>query len=284
MSTEPPISASTLVFALPELFETILLLVPPLDVLLLQRVSRTWQLQIQSSPSLQRALFLQPDWSQCVPLNTTTSSTSTTPNFTKPFIPHPNPLLPRAWPCNYPTIHTTTTTLPIAPPPPSSPFHNYYITNTPPAKPAPQVYHGLEIDYPSPLTVSPLSTIRPAVAHPDASWRKMLLCQPPCTRLRLVRASPWKLSREVVVCEEGGIRMGGLVERAEGQRRVDGEGSGEGDGDGEGERERERGRVGEWERGKEGREKRRWDTGFVSGDGCWHFEGLVERRRRTAGV
>jgi len=46
--------------SVPELLETVLYHLPLTDLLLAQRVSRTWRAAIQQSPKLQRALFITP--------------------------------------------------------------------------------------------------------------------------------------------------------------------------------------------------------------------------------
>ncbi|GIZ48476.1 hypothetical protein CKM354_001153500 [Cercospora kikuchii] len=49
-----------MVFATPELLESILLQLPMLDLISAQRVDRTFQHAIKKSPSIQRALFFRP--------------------------------------------------------------------------------------------------------------------------------------------------------------------------------------------------------------------------------
>ena len=66
----------------------------------------------------------------------------------------------------------------------------------------------------------------------------MQLCQPPCTRLRLARATPFRLGLEAVIEDAQGITMGLLHEKAAGGAGM-------------------------------------WDSEFVSNDGSWHFEGTV---------
>lgn len=58
---DPPGAASTKVLAIAELIETILIQVPPLELLLLQRVSKTWRAAIKESKPLQRKLFFEVD-------------------------------------------------------------------------------------------------------------------------------------------------------------------------------------------------------------------------------
>ena len=50
------------VFGMPELFEPVLLLLQPSDLLSAQRVSRHWRAFITASAALQKALFLKPDY------------------------------------------------------------------------------------------------------------------------------------------------------------------------------------------------------------------------------
>jgi len=52
---------ATTVFAVPELLENILLKLPPLDLLLAQRVNKTFRDQINSSIHIQRKLFFKKD-------------------------------------------------------------------------------------------------------------------------------------------------------------------------------------------------------------------------------
>ncbi|OCL09786.1 hypothetical protein AOQ84DRAFT_220424 [Glonium stellatum] len=62
--TKPPrenrVHSAPAVFAIPELLEQIFLALPLIDVIVMQRVCKQWNLNITSSVQLQRALFLSP--------------------------------------------------------------------------------------------------------------------------------------------------------------------------------------------------------------------------------
>ncbi|KAI9681895.1 MAG: hypothetical protein M1822_006972 [Bathelium mastoideum] len=204
-------SSSERVLQIPELLENILTYLNPRDLLLSQRVSRLWAATINTSRPLQRTLFFLPDWSTSAPLSSLTSPLSPITTRTAAatnWQPVHNALLARAFPCNYPALQSSS--------------HR----------------HGLSVDLPATCAPSSHASAR----HPRASWRRMLLCQPPCTRLRLVRAAPWRVGRTAAVEEEGGITMGLLCEAAARGSQV-------------------------------------WDGEFVSSDGSWHFEGIVGGRR-----
>ncbi|KAF2232139.1 hypothetical protein EV356DRAFT_517626 [Viridothelium virens] len=298
--------SSKRVLEVPELLESILSHLSPRDLLLSQRVSRTWASLIASSPPLQRRLFFLPDWSNCVPSSsfptppptitttTTTTTTDTSPSSstsTPPFHPTANPLLPRAFPCNYPTIATSPSA--SCPPPSSSTTTLTPASQQPPREPT---IHAISLDLPAtaPASCTPSSTtgaFRPAVLYERASWRRMLLCQPPCTRLRLVKARPRRVGREAVVWARGArpvevrkMGVGGEVEEVE---DVEARAGGEEGEKGEGAGQRHRGGE-EVERRREGpegltmgmvvervqkAEGEGWDREMVGGDGSWHFEG-----------
>ena len=59
-TTPPNFKAASRVLEIAELHEMILYELPPLDLLISQRVSRSWQNTISKSKKLQQALFFQP--------------------------------------------------------------------------------------------------------------------------------------------------------------------------------------------------------------------------------
>ncbi|EME38113.1 hypothetical protein DOTSEDRAFT_39648 [Dothistroma septosporum NZE10] len=75
-------SAASRVLATTELIEAILLIVPPCELLLSQRVSRTWQITIKSSNRAQRRLFRHAQLLKAMP-----EGTSPLPPTINPFMP-----------------------------------------------------------------------------------------------------------------------------------------------------------------------------------------------------
>ncbi|TKA47260.1 hypothetical protein B0A54_02738 [Friedmanniomyces endolithicus] len=87
------------VLQLPELLELVLLHLSQKDLLLSQRVSRSFRSTINHSIILQRALFLAPDWNlERIPLDLQN------PTHYPGHKPANNRLLLRAFPGNYPTV------------------------------------------------------------------------------------------------------------------------------------------------------------------------------------
>jgi hypothetical protein len=126
------------VFDIPELVEAILVHLPPRDLLLSQRISRTFQTAIKSSPRLQQTLFFRPipvkgpgDWT----LN---------PLLRNPFLPW-FVILESRW------------QLPD--------------------------YETFEL-----LDCNANEQKRAAFMHPNASWRRMLVIQPPPQYLRITES------------------------------------------------------------------------------------------------
>lgn len=241
-ANQPSQSATKRTLHLPELLEQILTNLPQRDLLLAQRVSKAFNLTISASPKLQRALFFAPDPSlPASPITYLNPKTGATSAHTKP---QNNRLLLRAFPGVYPTVSPVLFNLP--------PSREDMLVG----RPGREVWSwDLCISFPA--TTSSRSSDRgkaagsqdqdhrlptstsPATSHPQASWRRMYLSQPPCTALHLVRR--WRRSREPAIEREGGITMGDFVDEAT--------------------------------KGSEA-----WSDGFVSSDSDWHFEGVIGER------
>lgn len=180
------------VFRLPEILEIILLHLPQRDLLLSQRVCRSFRRTIQGSIRLQRALFFAPDWNL-----EGRAFNAYARNNMPGRKPENNRLLLRAFPGCYPTV-----TLVI-------------VNDAPTLNELELGRRGNEhwswdvcISFPSDR---PPDT-RPAVLYPEASWRRMFLSQPPCTSLHLVRR--WQRSLNPAIVREDGIKMGEFVDEA----------------------------------------------------------------------
>jgi hypothetical protein len=238
---------------LPELLEQILSHLPQRDLLLAQRTSRAFHQTINSSPKLQRALFLSPDpHLPASPITYLNPSTGTTSAHRKP---KNNSLLLRAFPGIYPTVSPVLCNLP---PSREDVVHG---------RPGPEVWRwDVCISFPagggggrsaaaggaatttteSGQIASTPPTTNPATAHPTASWRRMYLSQPPCTALHLVRR--WRRCRRKAVERAGGITMGDFVDEVTAKGAL----IAGGDDDGSG-----------------------WSEGLIASDRDWHFEGTV---------
>lgn len=210
-------SAASQVFHLPELLEVVLLNLPQRDLLLSQRVARSFRHTIQGSVRLQRALFFSPDWN----LGGRAFDAYSANNWPGQK-PENNRLLLRAFPGSYPTV-------------------TLFIVNDSPTPNEMAIgRRGSEhrswdvcISFPAERVPS----CSPAVHHPQASWRKMFLSQPPCTSLHLVRRYQRSLNPAIV--REAGITMGDFVEEAT-------------------------------------KTQEKWHKSFISSDRDWHFEGNIK--------
>ncbi|KAK0322498.1 hypothetical protein LTR82_006457 [Friedmanniomyces endolithicus] len=213
-------SPASQVLQLPELLELILLHLSQKDLLLSQRVSRTFRSTINHSPTLQRALFLAPDWKlECAgPFGLQHPTRYPGPK------PENNRLLLRAFPGNYPTVSLVIVN--------DSPTPAEFATGRRGSE-----HWSWDVCVSFPADQLPHCGV-PAVSYPEASWRRMYLCQPPCADLYLSRR--YQRSARPAMVREGGITMGELFEGAVGAR----------------------------ERGS-------WHPSFVSSDRDWHFEGTI---------
>ncbi|KAF2224209.1 hypothetical protein BDZ85DRAFT_196102 [Elsinoe ampelina] len=232
--TNPSPSAAHLVLTTPELLELILSHLPPLQLLLTQRVSPLFHTLITTSPLLQTLLFFRPNWS-LIGHHTTSK-------------PGPRPLnnlmLRRVLSSGtYPTMTLRSLTFPDTDTFLAAKTHlslpSCPITLPDPAREVTGIQRDLglwtwtvNISLPSAGFLTPTS----AIGYEHASWRRMLLCQPPATELHLCKR--WRRAERPAVVVEGGVRMGDLVERAE-------------------------------------RGKGPWNEGFISSDRDWHLEGAV---------
>lgn len=184
-ATAPPANE---VFHLTELLEIILLSLPQKDLLLSQRVSRSFRHTVQGSVRLQRALFLEPHFDLAERADDKYSANNRPGN---------NRLLLRAFPGIYPTV-----TLVIV---------NDYPTPNELAIGRRGSEHwswDVCISFPA----DSLPSCSPAVHYPEASWRKMYLSQPPCTDFHLVRR--WQRSLAPAIVRKHGITMGDFYEEA----------------------------------------------------------------------
>ncbi|KAF4548780.1 Hypothetical protein D9617_25g061100 [Elsinoe fawcettii] len=225
MDTSP--SATALVLSTPELLELILSHLPPIHLLLTQRTSTFFHHLITTSPLLQQLLFLRPNWS----LQGHYASTKPGPR------PLNNLMLRHITPSLYPTMtlrslsFTSPTALLAAQESlslPSCPLPS------PPEKETGFWAWSINVSLPS---TSFLDSCPEAVRYEHASWRRMLLSQPPPTELHLCRR--WRRAEAPAVVVGEGVRMEDLVGAAR-------EGKGEG----------------------------KWRE-FVSSDSDWHLEGAV---------
>lgn len=239
-ATDPPARAVHRVLHLPELLELILLNLSQRELLLSQRVSQGFHSTVNTSPVIQKALFLLPDttphpppFSQASVTAAAATITNTSQSQTRPNIkPANNRLLLRAFPGGeYPTVH----------------LHIEYkptLSDLESGRRGEEFYAWtVNISFPALSEPGQLpAACSPAASYPEASWRRMFLCQPPCEDLRLVRRH--MRSQEPAIVRKGGITMGDFVAEVTA--------------------------TGE-EKGKD----EVWKSGFVSSDGDWHFEGEV---------
>lgn len=229
--------ATDLVFSNPELLESILCHVPPLDLLVLQRVSTTFHDLISTSPPLQRNLFMRPDWTlEAAPYKAYRAGNRPGER------PRNNRMLRRVLDGRYPTVTLIvtdaddvaldSTTELIS----SSPSGSFELGSKDRGQERPVRGHwswDVSITFPA----DRLPSTDPAVLYEKASWRKMYLCQPPCTALHQVRM--WQKAREPVIECQTGITMDLFVTKA-------------------------------------ARAKEAWNQLFIASDGDWHFEGPVK--------
>ncbi|PYI02956.1 hypothetical protein BO78DRAFT_452877 [Aspergillus sclerotiicarbonarius CBS 121057] len=136
--------------------DLLLLILPHLDprtLLTSQRVCRLWAMTIQTTRSLQEALFflpvdttqLQPQPSLTTPNTTTTKTTRSETHLTL------NPLLQTTFPSFFPSSTSTSTSTP------------------------------------NPLNAILPTLQNPPSLRPEASWRRMLPCQPPSRSIGIIR-------------------------------------------------------------------------------------------------
>ncbi|GME22633.1 f-box domain protein [Neofusicoccum parvum] len=145
------------VFRTPELLELILLHLPMRDLLLAQRVCQTFRTLVRTSPTLQQALFFKPLPATALPQPSSPSYLRSHPS-RKPTAEswERNPLLiPDFWP--------------------------WFDRDDPTNKYSPTLRD------PDTLKTLPLATERRVWLRPEASWRRMLVVQPPVGQLEMMR-------------------------------------------------------------------------------------------------
>lgn len=185
-------SATDSFFRLPELLELVLLQLPPRELLLSQRTSRSFLEAVQNSIHLQRRLFFTADW-KLEGRVFNAYSVSNRPGQK----PENNRLLLRAFPGCYPTV-----TLVIVN---DSPTPNETAIGRRGSE-----HWSWDVCISFPVDREP--QCHPSVLYPEASWRRMYLSQPPCTDMHLVRR--WQRSSNPAIIREQGITMGDFVEEA----------------------------------------------------------------------
>ncbi|GAB7359729.1 hypothetical protein MBLNU230_g6904t1 [Neophaeotheca triangularis] len=204
-------SAVSTVLSLPELLELILLQLPQKDILLSQRTSRVFRETITDSVRLQRALFFVADWKQSMH-----TCDSVWDNATDSHRPENNRLLLRALPASYPTLTLVVVndasqprrrdsgafTADSGSPTDAKELRTWTVCVSYPSNRDPEIRHH-------------------SVNYPEASWKRMLLCQPPTIALHLVRR--WQRSSNAAIsyqndeedeATKGGITMGQFCEEA----------------------------------------------------------------------
>lgn len=198
-------TAAQRVLETPELLEMVVSSMPPLQILLVQRVSTAWHDVISSSPTIQRLLFLKPNW------NLEAKSFNARRPVNRPGDrPNNNRMLRRVLDGMYPTVTLKITNdaeddvVGV-----SDPEDSFGVTA--PRKDTPSSGHwswDVNITYPA----NNLPTTNPAILYEKASWRNMYICQPPCTALHLVRR--WQTSSQPAMACDTGITMDFFIENA----------------------------------------------------------------------
>ncbi|QIW95241.1 hypothetical protein AMS68_000759 [Peltaster fructicola] len=213
-------SAAEQVFALPELLEIVLLHLSQKDLLLCQRVSPVFRSTVLHSPKLQKALFFLPNWE--LEGNIFDAYAACNRPGRKP---ENNRLLLRAFPGCYPTVTLVITSA------------NTDAVEDDPTEPKRRGSEQWSWDVCISFPADAVPSCSPAVHHPEASWKRMYLSQPPCTSLHLVRR--WQRSIHPAMVREQGITMGDFVEEAT-------------------------------------KTQARWHRSYISSDRDWHFEGNIK--------
>lgn len=219
----------------PEILEMILTSVPPIDLLMLQRTSRLWHGVITSSPQLQRNLFMRPDWRLEGKRNNPKREIN------KPGErPRNNLLLRPVLGGSYPTMAlnfiTPDTTINL--------IHDVSELDPEVAPKQPRQdqepregYWAWDISLSFPANKIPTDPVaNPAIHHPNASWRRMYLSQPPSTSLHLARR--WQRAANPAIARPEGITMEEFVTKASMGKEI-------------------------------------WNEQFIGSDDDWHFEGGI---------
>lgn len=230
-------SAAGRVFELPELLEQILCQLPHLKLLVVQRTSRLWRQVITTSPNIQKRLFMRPD--NCLLGRYCTDKPGARPLN--------NLMLRKVIGGMYPTMTLRT---------------NQFMTwdefdaARGKASMADEDRAGrnafdderdpcgfwmwtVNISFPTDALMAAQEK-NPAIAFPEASWRRMFVSQPPATALHLTRR--WQRSTLPVIDVPEGITMQHLVMAADHKRS-------------------------------------RWNEVYVGSDRDWHLEGPIKYSR-----
>lgn len=161
----------------------------PVDVLIAQRASRHFRNTIQGSITLRRKIFIEPDWTLVGKV-----FDAHKPGNIQGKGPRTNNILLRAFPGSFPS-----TTLMI---------HNDGASAGGQASDKREEWAWLVcLAYPAYLRHPPLA---PKLAHPEASWRKMFLAQPPCREMYL--AQRHKRGGKPAINCKGGVTMGDFID------------------------------------------------------------------------
>lgn len=171
-----------------------------------QRTARCFHATTQGSITLRRKLFLEPDLKlegRLFNSHETSHGSVKRPSCK----PENNRLLLRAFPGCYPTI-----TLVIMSD--STGVRAGHDTSSPDADSGERKrrneHWSWDVCISFPADDKP--SVPEAVEYPEASWRQMYLCQPPCADLYLVRR--WQKGLKPAIIRDGGIKMGDFVEEA----------------------------------------------------------------------
>ncbi|KEQ67512.1 uncharacterized protein M437DRAFT_61911 [Aureobasidium melanogenum CBS 110374] len=233
-----PLMAAQRVLETPELLEMILAELHPCQLLVSQRVNTLWHDLISNSPQLQQLLFMRPSWPKAKPFDSHLSCEANRPS------PRPrnNMMLRRVLGGRYPTFTPRVTSQKDeeeyadkgVEAPDANPDD---ISSIPRSVTSPSSYWTWDVNvmYPS----DKLPTEDAAVLYEKASWRRMYLCQPPCTELYLARR--WCRAARPAISSEDGITMETFIEKATKAREL-------------------------------------WNQLFISSDGDWHFEGPMRSK------
>ncbi|CAD0106613.1 unnamed protein product [Aureobasidium uvarum] len=214
----------------PELLEMILAELPPCQLLISQRVNILWHDLISNSPQLQQLLFMRPSWPKAKPFDSHLSCEANRPSQR----PRNNMMLRKVLGGRYPTFTPRVT---------SQKDEEEYAdkgVESPDANPNDHSSISRSVKSPSSYwTCDELPSNDAAVLYEKASWRRMYLCQPPCTELYLARR--WCRAARPAIASEDGITMETFIEKANKAREL-------------------------------------WNQLFISSDGDWHFEGPMRSK------
>ncbi|THX05870.1 hypothetical protein D6D13_06880 [Aureobasidium pullulans] len=231
------LTAAQCVLETPELLEMVLSELPPTQLLISQRVNTLWHDLISNSPQLQQLLFMRPTWSKAKPFNSHLPCEANRPSER----PRNNMMLRRVLDGRYPTFTPRVTSdkdeEEYADKGVEAPDTNPDdIASIPRSLKSPSSYWTWDVNVMYPSDNLPTDDV---INHPQASWRRMYMCQPPCTELYLARR--WcRAAKPAIACEDG-ITMDMFIEKANKAREL-------------------------------------WNQLFISSDGDWHFEGPMRSK------